>query len=89
MQLKRVVVTGLGALTPIGNGIQAYWEGLVNGKSGAAPVTYYDAENVKVKFACELKGYAPLAYFDRQEARKLDRFAQSALVSSDAAIVVA
>ena len=86
MQLKRVVVTGLGALTPIGNNIQEYWDGLVNGKSGSAPVTYYDTEKFKVKFACELKNYNPEDFFDRKEARKLDRFAQYALVSSDEAI---
>ncbi|WP_149273489.1 beta-ketoacyl-ACP synthase II [Pareuzebyella sediminis] len=86
MQLKRVVVTGLGALTPIGNNIEEYWEGLKNGKSGSAPVTYYDTEKFKVKFACELKNYNAEDFFDRKEARKLDRFAQYALVSSDEAI---
>ena len=87
MQLKRVVVTGLGALTPIGNTLEAYWDGLKNGKSGAAPITYFDTEKFKTKFACELKGYDPQDFFDRKEARKLDRFAQYALVSSDEAIV--
>ncbi|GMN09633.1 beta-ketoacyl-ACP synthase II [Croceitalea sp. MTPC9] len=86
MQLKRVVVTGLGALTPIGNNIETYWDGLKNGKSGSAPITYYDTEKFKTKFACELKDYDPLNFFDRKEARKLDRFAQYALVSSDEAI---
>ena len=86
MQLKRVVVTGLGALTPIGNTLEAYWEGLKNGKSGAAPITYFDTEKFKTKFACELKDYNPQDYFDRKEARKLDRFAQYALISSDEAI---
>ena len=86
MQRKRVVVTGLGALTPIGNNVEAYWEGLKNGKSGSAPITYFDTEKFKTKFACELKGYDPMEYFDRKEARKLDRFAQYALVSSDEAI---
>jgi 3-oxoacyl-[acyl-carrier-protein] synthase II len=86
MQLKRVVVTGLGALTPIGNNIQTYWDGLINGKSGSAPITYYDTEKFKTKFACELKGFDPLNHFDRKEARKLDRFAQYAMVSSDEAI---
>ncbi len=86
MQLKRVVVTGIGALTPIGNNKEAYWNGLVNGKSGAAPITYFDAEKFKVRFACELKGFDPLDYFDRKEARKLDRFAQYALVASGEAI---
>ncbi|MEX0362423.1 MAG: beta-ketoacyl synthase N-terminal-like domain-containing protein, partial [Allomuricauda sp.] len=87
MQLKRVVVTGMGALTPIGNNLEAYWEGLKTGKSGCAPITYFDTEKFKTKFACELKGYKPEDYFDRKEARKLDRFAQYALVSSDEAIV--
>lgn len=86
MQLKRVVVTGMGALTPIGNNLEAYWEGLRTGKSGSAPITYFDTEKFKTKFACELKGYDPSDYFDRKEARKLDRFAQYALVSSDEAI---
>ncbi len=87
MELKRVVVTGLGALTPIGNNIQEYWEGLVNGKSGCAPITYFDTEKFKTKFACELKNFNALDFFDRKEARKLDRFAQYALVSSDEAIL--
>ncbi|WP_421808464.1 beta-ketoacyl-ACP synthase II [Flagellimonas sp.] len=86
MQLKRVVVTGMGALTPIGNNLEAYWEGLRTGKSGSAPITYFDTEKFKTKFACELKGYDPMDFFDRKEARKLDRFAQYALVSSDEAI---
>ena len=86
MQLKRVVVTGLGALTPIGNTKDEYWEGLRAGKSGSAPITYYDTEKFKTKFACELKNYDPNAFFDRKEARKLDKFAQYALVSSDEAI---
>ncbi|MBO0341955.1 MAG: beta-ketoacyl-ACP synthase II [Bacteroidota bacterium] len=86
MQLKRVVVTGMGALTPIGNNLEAYWEGLRIGKSGSAPITYFDTEKFKTKFACELKGYDPSDFFDRKEARKLDKFAQYALVSSDEAI---
>ncbi len=87
MQLKRVVVTGLGALTPIGNTLGEYWEGLKAGRSGAAPITYFDAEKFKTKFACEVKNFDPLNFFDRKEARKLDRFAQYALVSSDEAIL--
>ncbi len=87
MQLKRVVVTGLGALTPIGNTLDEYWEGLKAGKSGAAPITYFDTEKFKTKFACEIKNFDPLNFFDRKEARKLDRFAQYALVSSDEAIL--
>lgn len=86
MELKRVVVTGLGALTPIGNNISEYWDGLKNGKSGCAPITYFDTEKFKTKFACEIKNYDPLDHFDRKEARKLDRFAQYALVASDEAI---
>jgi 3-oxoacyl-[acyl-carrier-protein] synthase II len=87
MELKRVVVTGLGALTPIGKNIQEYWDGLRSGKSGCAPITYFDTEKFKTKFACELKNFDPLQHFDRKEARKLDRFAQYALVSSDEAIL--
>ncbi len=87
MQLKRVVVTGLGALTPIGNTLDEYWEGLKAGRSGAAPITYFDTEKFKTKFACEIKNFDPLNFFDRKEARKLDRFAQYALVSSDEAIL--
>lgn len=87
MELKRVVVTGLGALTPIGNNIDEYWESLITGKSGCAPITYFDSERFKTKFACELKNFNPLDHFDKKEARKLDRFAQYALVSSDEAIL--
>ena len=87
MQLKRVVVTGLGALTPIGNNIEEYWNALISGKSGSAPITYYDTEKFKVKFACELKNYKTEDHFERKEGRKLDRFAQYALVSSDEAIL--
>ena len=86
MELKRVVVTGLGALTPIGNNIEEYWDGLVNGKSGSAPITYFDSEKFKTKFACELKNFNVEDFFDRKEARKLDKFAQYALVASDEAI---
>ncbi|NCT17697.1 MAG: beta-ketoacyl-[acyl-carrier-protein] synthase II [Flavobacteriaceae bacterium CG_4_8_14_3_um_filter_34_10] len=86
MELKRVVVTGLGALTPIGNNIAEYWDGLKNGKSGSAPITYFDTEKFKTKFACELKNFEATNYFDRKEARKLDRFAQYALIASDEAI---
>ncbi|MEK9566310.1 MAG: beta-ketoacyl-ACP synthase II, partial [Flavobacteriaceae bacterium] len=76
-----VVVTGLGALTPIGNTLSAYWEGLLSGTSGAAPITYFDPEKFKTQFACELKDFDPLDHFDRKEARKYDRFAQYALVT--------
>lgn len=87
MSPRRVVVTGLGALTPIGNSVPSYWEGLISGKSGAAPITYFDATDFKTQFACELKGFNPLDHFDRKEARKQDRFTQYALVSSDEAIL--
>ena len=85
MELRRVVVTGLGALTPIGNTLSAYWKGLLSGTSGAAPITYFDPILFKTKFACELKGFDPLDHFDRKEARKYDRFAQYALVAVDEA----
>ncbi len=87
MELKRVVVTGLGALTPIGNNITEYWDGLKNGKSGCAPITHFDAGKFKTQFACEVKNFDPLQHFDRKEARRLDKFAQYALVSSDEAIL--
>lgn len=86
MNPRRVVVTGLGALTPIGNSVPAYWQGLISGKSGAAPITYFDASEFKTQFACELKDFNPLDYFDRKEARKQDRFTQYAIVSSDEAL---
>lgn len=86
MQLKRVVVTGIGAITPIGNTANEYWQGLVNGVSGADFITLFDASKFKTRFACEVKGFDPVAYFDRKEARKLDRFTQLALVASDEAI---
>ncbi|MDW5289063.1 beta-ketoacyl-ACP synthase II [Formosa sp. PL04] len=87
MELKRVVVTGLGALTPIGNTKDEYWEALISGKSGAAPITYFDTEKFKTKFACELKNFNPTDFLDRKEARKMDRFTQYAMVASDEAII--
>ena len=87
MALKRVVVTGLGALTPIGNNLEDFWSGLIAGKSGSAPVTYFDTEKFKTKFACELKGFDPLEYLDRKQQRKMDRFTQYGLVSTDEAII--
>ena len=87
MALKRVVVTGLGALTPIGNNLQDFWSGLITGKSGSAPVTYFDTEKFKTKFACELKGFDPLEYLDRKQQRKMDRFTQYGMVSTDEAII--
>jgi len=86
MELKRVVVTGLGALTPIGNNINEYWDALVSGKSGCAPITYFDTEKFKTKFACEIKNFDFTEYFGRKEIRRLDKFAQYALVASDEAI---
>jgi 3-oxoacyl-[acyl-carrier-protein] synthase II len=86
MQLKRVVVTGIGAITPIGNTAAEYWNGLVNGVSGADFITLFDASKFKTRFACEVKGFDPVAYLDRKEARKVDRFTQLAIVSSDEAI---
>ncbi|MFZ5553947.1 MAG: beta-ketoacyl-ACP synthase II [Bacteroidota bacterium] len=81
MELKRVVVTGLGALTPIGNSVDEYWNSLINGKSGAAPITRFDASKFKTRFACEVKGFNPEDHFDRKEGRKLDQFSQFALVA--------
>ena len=87
MEIKRVVVTGLGALTPIGNNIEDFWNGLVNGVSGAAPITYFDATKFKTRFACELKNFEITQFFDRKEARKMDKFTQYAMVAADEAIV--
>nr|WP_314896686.1 beta-ketoacyl-ACP synthase II [uncultured Flavobacterium sp.] len=87
MVLRRVVVTGLGALTPIGNNIEEYWNGLINGVSGAAPITYFDASKFKTQFACELKNFNVEDFIDRKEARKMDRYAQYAMVSSDEAVL--
>src|SRR5689334_16093883 len=86
MVLKRVVVTGLGALTPIGNTLKEYWDGLSNGKSGAAPITRFDASKFKTKFACEVKGFDVGNFMDKKDARKLDPFAQYAMVVADEAI---
>ena len=87
MELKRVVVTGLGALTPIGNNIEEYWDGLVSGKSGAAPITRFDTTNFKTQFACELKNFTVTDFMDRKFSRKLDIYAQYAMVVSDEAII--
>jgi len=86
MKLKRVVVTGLGALTPIGNTVDEYWNNLVNGVSGAAPITYFDTTNFKTKFACEVKNFKVEDFIDRKEARKMDRYAQYAVVATDEAV---
>lgn len=87
MELKRVVVTGLGAITPIGNNVHEYWDGLKNGVSGSDWIKRFDAEKFKTRFACEVKHFDPLDYFDRKEIKKLDLFAQFALVAIDEAIV--
>ncbi len=87
MELKRVVVTGMGALTPIGNNLSEYWEGLINGTSGAAPITRFDASLFKTQFACEVKNFDILDHMDRKEVRKLDPFAQYAMVSATEAMV--
>src|SRR6188508_1038154 len=86
MELKRVVVTGLGAVTPIGNTIDEYWNGLINGVSGADMITLFNASKFKTKFACEIKGFEPTAFLEKKEARKIDRFTQIALVASDQAV---
>ncbi len=86
MELKRVVITGLGAITPIGKSIPEYFEGLKNGVSGAAPITLFDCSKFKTRFACEVKDFDPTQYLERKEARKLDRFTQFALVASDEAV---
>jgi len=86
MKPRRVVITGLGALTPIGNTLPEYWEGLLTGTSGAAPITLFDASGFKTQFACEVKGFDPMEFMDRKEARKCDRFTQFAIVSTDEAI---
>ena len=87
MQTKRIVVTGIGALTPIGNNLETYWNNLINGVSGADMITQFDASKFKTRFACEIKGFDPTEFMDRKEARKLDRFAQIALVASDQAVL--
>jgi 3-oxoacyl-[acyl-carrier-protein] synthase II len=86
MELKRVVVTGLGALTPIGNTVKEYWDSLISGKSGAAPITYFDASKFKTQFACEVKNFKVEDFIDKKEARKLDQFSQYALVTATQAV---
>ena len=86
MELKRVVVTGIGTLTPLGNNLEDYWNGLINGVSGADMITQFDATKFKTRFACEVKGFDPTQFMDKKEARKLDRFAQLAIVASDMAV---
>jgi len=86
MTPRRVVVTGLGALTPIGNTLPSYWEGLLSGTSGAAPITYFDTTHYKTQFACEVKGFNVQDHIDRKEARKMDRFTQYAMVTTAEAL---
>jgi len=86
MELKRVVVTGIGALTPIGNTAKDFFEGLVAGKSGAAPISLFDASKFKTQFACEVKDFNATDHFDRKEARKLDRCAQFGMVVANEAM---
>ena len=86
MELKRVVVSGIGTLTPLGNSLKEYWNGLLNGVSGADFITQFDAAKFKTRFACELKNFDPLNYLDKKEARKIDRFSQIAVIASDQAV---
>lgn len=86
MQLKRVVITGIGALTPLGNSAPEYWEGLKNGVSGAGPITRFDASKFKTKFACEVKNFDVFNFIDKKEARRMDPYTQYAVVTSDEAV---
>ena len=86
MQLRRVVITGLGAVTPLGNSAQETWQGLVNGVNGIAPITAFDATNFKTRFAGEVKGFDPTAVIDKKEARKMDRYAQCSVCVADEAL---
>lgn len=86
MELRRVVVTGFGAITPIGNNAQEYWDSLIKGVSGAAPITLFDATNFKTRFACEVKGFDPLNHFDKKEAKKMDRNTQLGMVAAKEAV---
>ena len=86
MELKRVVVTGFGAITPLGSNAQEYWENLTKGVSGAAPITLFDSTNFKTQFACEVKNFDPLAHFDKKEAKKMDRNTQLGLVAAREAV---
>ncbi len=86
MELKRVVVTGFGAITPIGNTAEEYWQSLLLGKSGAAPITLFDTTNFKTKFACEIKNFDPLNYFEKKEAKKMDRNTQFGMISAREAV---
>ena len=87
MQLKRVVVTGLGAITPIGNSVAETWDNMLKGVSGAGPITYFDASKFKTRFACEIKNFDASLTMDKKEARRLDRFTQYAIASSHEAML--
>ena len=87
MELKRVVVTGMGAITPLGKTVPEYWDGLINGVSGAGDITQFDTTKFKTKFACEVKNFEATDYLERKEARKIDRFTQLALIASDQAVI--
>ena len=86
MKQRRVVITGIGTINPLGNNIEEYFTNLEKGVSGAGPITHFDASNFKTKFACELKGYNPTDYFDRKELRKYDLFSQYALIAAEQAV---
>ncbi|MCS6818433.1 MAG: beta-ketoacyl-ACP synthase II [Chitinophagales bacterium] len=86
MHLKRVVITGIGAITPIGNNIAEFWEALLAGKSGSAPITRFDTSKFRTRFACEVKNYDPLRYFDKKEVKRFDRYAQYAMIAAAEAI---
>ncbi len=86
MESKRVVVTGLGAITPVGNTVKDFWSGLVSGKNGVGPITHFDSTNYKTRFAAEIKDYDPLNYFDRKDVRKYDPYAQFALIAAEEAV---
>ena len=86
MELKRVVVTGLGAITPVGNDVPEFWENLVNGVSGAGPITHFDASQFKTQFACEVKNFDVTKYIDRKEARKMDLYTQYAVAVAKEAV---
>ena len=86
MEYKRIVVTGMGAITPLGNSAADYWKNLVAGVSGADFITLFDASKFKTRFACEIKNFDPTNYLEKKEARKIDRFTQTALIASDEAV---
>ena len=87
MELKRVVVTGLGAITPLGNDVETTWQNAIAGKSGAGPITHFDASLFKTRFACEVKDFDPSELFDRKEARKYDRYSQLAVHAAKEAMI--